>query len=70
MKTRATYDAEYERWRNSKIAEAAARADAAYPEPVGATAADLDAWRWRWDAAFLRHMDRLVGDPMCDVRCN
>lgn len=66
MKVRATYDPYYSAWRSSKIPEAAALADAAYPEPKGATSDEQAAWRWRWDAAFLRYMDELVGDPMKD----
>ncbi len=67
MKVRATQDPSYLRWRESKIPEAAARADAAYPQPLDG---DLTAWRWHWDAAFLRFMDQLIGDPMSDSRVN
>ena len=58
------HDCAYVAWRESKIPEAVARADAEHPHP-GDRAGDGDvrAWSKRWDAAFHRAMAHLTGDP-------
>jgi hypothetical protein len=58
------HDCDYVAWRESKIPTAEAMADAFHPMPEDASSGDIRMWQWRWDAAFLRAMATLTGDPL------
>jgi hypothetical protein len=64
MIVRATRDASYEAWRNSKIPLAEAKADGRHPAPTdGATQRELAAYEDAWNAEFHRAMGQLTSDP-------